>query len=100
MIATVRAVDSRDECRWSHACSLKANMRGIQWYPRVQNPLRKRAPYRTLAVTSAPPCNNWPQCMKTSPTRSGCTTIPNEISSVPPPSKVAGSDNRMEKEKV
>jgi hypothetical protein len=31
----VRGVDSREECHWSHACSLQANMRGIQWHPRA-----------------------------------------------------------------
>jgi hypothetical protein len=45
MMAMVRAVDSREECHWSHACSLHANMRGIQWHPRAQNPVEKRAPY-------------------------------------------------------
>jgi hypothetical protein len=42
----------REECHWSHACSLEANMRGIQWHPRVQNPVRKRAPH--LLVPLAP----------------------------------------------
>jgi hypothetical protein len=31
----VRGVNFREECHWSHACSLQANMRGIQWHPRV-----------------------------------------------------------------
>jgi hypothetical protein len=31
----VKGVNFRDECHWSHACSLQANMRGIQWHPRV-----------------------------------------------------------------
>jgi hypothetical protein len=31
----VRGVDFREECHWAHACSLQANMRGIQWHPRV-----------------------------------------------------------------
>jgi hypothetical protein len=29
----VRGVNFREECHWSHACSLQA--RGIQWHPRV-----------------------------------------------------------------
>jgi hypothetical protein len=32
---TVRAADSREECHWSHVCSLQANMSGIQWHPLV-----------------------------------------------------------------
>jgi hypothetical protein len=28
MVTTVRAVDSREECHWSHACSLQAKMLG------------------------------------------------------------------------
>jgi hypothetical protein len=32
------------ECHWSHACSLEANMRGIQLHHRVQNPVEKRTP--------------------------------------------------------
>jgi hypothetical protein len=32
----VRGVDTREECHWSHACSIQANMRGVQWHPRVQ----------------------------------------------------------------
>jgi hypothetical protein len=31
----VRKMDTRDECHWAHACSLQANMRVIQWHPRV-----------------------------------------------------------------
>jgi hypothetical protein len=31
----VRGVDFLEECHWSHACSLQANMRRIQWHPRV-----------------------------------------------------------------
>jgi hypothetical protein len=31
----VRAVDTREEYHWSHACSLQANMHGNQWHPRV-----------------------------------------------------------------
>jgi heterodisulfide reductase subunit A-like polyferredoxin len=31
----VRGVNIREECHWSHACSLQANMRGNQ-YPRVE----------------------------------------------------------------
>jgi hypothetical protein len=31
----VRGVNFREECHWSHTCSLQANMRGIQWHPRV-----------------------------------------------------------------
>jgi hypothetical protein len=31
----VRGVNFREECHWSHACPLQANMRGIQWHPRV-----------------------------------------------------------------
>jgi hypothetical protein len=49
-------VDSREECRWSHACSLQANMRGIQWHPRVQNPVRKFAPYPRNRRHQCCPC--------------------------------------------
>jgi hypothetical protein len=42
-----KSVDSRETCHWSHACSLEANMRGIQWHPRVQNPVEKRTTYAT-----------------------------------------------------
>jgi hypothetical protein len=28
----VRRVNTREECHWSHACSLQANIRGIQWH--------------------------------------------------------------------
>jgi hypothetical protein len=31
----VRKVDFREECHWSHVCSLQASRRGIQWHPRV-----------------------------------------------------------------
>jgi hypothetical protein len=31
----VRKVDTREECHWSHACSLQASRRGNQWHPRV-----------------------------------------------------------------
>jgi hypothetical protein len=31
----VRNVDTREECHWSHACSLQASWRGDQWHPRV-----------------------------------------------------------------
>jgi hypothetical protein len=31
----VRGVNFREECHLSHACSLQANMRGIQWHPRL-----------------------------------------------------------------
>jgi hypothetical protein len=31
----VKRVNTREKCHWSHACSLQANMRGIQWHPRV-----------------------------------------------------------------
>jgi hypothetical protein len=31
----VRGVNFREECHWSHACSLQASRRGIQWHPRV-----------------------------------------------------------------
>jgi hypothetical protein len=31
----VRKVDTREECHWSRACSRQANIRGIQWHPRV-----------------------------------------------------------------
>jgi hypothetical protein len=30
---------------YTRMAELQANMRGIQWHPRVQNPVRKRAPY-------------------------------------------------------
>jgi hypothetical protein len=50
IMATVRAaVDSREKCHWSHACSLQANMRVVQWHPRVQNPVEKRTLYLRLA---------------------------------------------------
>jgi hypothetical protein len=32
----VRGVDTREECHWSHACSLQASRRGNQWHPRVE----------------------------------------------------------------
>jgi hypothetical protein len=41
----VRKVDTREECHWSHACSLQANMRGNQCHPRVWISAEKRAPY-------------------------------------------------------
>jgi hypothetical protein len=31
----VRGVNTREECHWSHACSLQVNRRRIQWHPRV-----------------------------------------------------------------
>jgi hypothetical protein len=31
----VRGVNTREECHRPHACLLQANMRGIQWHPRV-----------------------------------------------------------------
>jgi hypothetical protein len=47
----VGGVDTREECYWSHACSLQAEqMCGNQWNPRVQKPVEKRAPYRTPAA--------------------------------------------------
>jgi hypothetical protein len=44
----VRGVDTREECHWSHACSLQANMRGIQWHPRVYISVRNA--HRTAAL--------------------------------------------------
>jgi hypothetical protein len=40
----VRGADTREECHWSHACSLHANVRGIQWHSRVYISDGKRAP--------------------------------------------------------
>jgi hypothetical protein len=41
----VRKVNFREDCHWSHVCSLQASRRGIQWHPRVQISAEKRAPY-------------------------------------------------------
>jgi hypothetical protein len=30
-VTTGKRMNFREECHWSHACSLQANMRGIQW---------------------------------------------------------------------
>jgi len=80
MTTMVRAVDSREECLLSHACSLEANMRGIQWHPRVQNHVRKRAPH-------LPP--------RSTPCVAGADSF---VQSIAPPHPVHGSHRHWQEE--
>jgi hypothetical protein len=34
-VSTGKRANFREECHWSHACLLQANIPGIQWHPRV-----------------------------------------------------------------
>jgi hypothetical protein len=49
MKATMRAVDTREECHWSHACSLQANM---QWDPMGSSSAKPSRKTRTLPLES------------------------------------------------